>query len=86
VEFLSGQELWRDRTRALVKFGIFFGIFGGFFGCLEGLRANRNYFSETEAPAAIFPTNRDHRLIYNKLRGFFAKFMRVNIIRIISQQ
>jgi hypothetical protein len=61
------------------------GIFGGFFECLEWLGPNHNYFSEIEGPAAILPTSRDRRLIYNKLRGFYVKFARFNGIRIISQ-
>jgi hypothetical protein len=36
VEFLSGQELWHDRTRALVKFGIFLGFLVDFLGVWRG--------------------------------------------------
>jgi hypothetical protein len=54
-------------------------------GRLEWLGPNHNYFLETEGPAVILPTSRDRGLIYNKLRGFFVKFARVNGIRIISQ-
>jgi hypothetical protein len=55
-------------------------------GRLEWLGPNHNYFLETEGPAVILPTSRDRGLIYNKLRGFFVKFARVNGIRIISQR
>jgi hypothetical protein len=39
VEFLSGQELWRDRTRALVKFGIFFWDFWWIFWVFGGVKS-----------------------------------------------
>jgi hypothetical protein len=42
-------------------------------------------FLEIEGPTTILPMSRDHRLIYNKLRSFFVKFVRFNRIRIISQ-
>jgi hypothetical protein len=39
VEFLSGQELWRDRTGALVMFGIFFWDFWWIFWVFGGVKS-----------------------------------------------
>jgi hypothetical protein len=41
---ISGWKLWRERTRAPMKFGNFSGFFFGFLGCLEWLGPNCNYF------------------------------------------
>jgi hypothetical protein len=75
------QALARKNS-ALAKFGKFLEIFGGCFECFEWLGPNRNYFLETEGPAAILPTSRDRGLTYNKLMGFYVKFTRFNEFRL----
>jgi hypothetical protein len=73
VEFLNGGKLWRERTRAHAKAGIFSGIFGEFLECLDWLGPNHKYVLEAEGPTAILPMRRDRGTIYNKLRGLNAK-------------
>jgi hypothetical protein len=73
VEFFSGGEFWRERIEILAKFQKISEIFGGFLGCLEGLGPNRNYFSKTKGPAAVFQRVQGWRHNLQQAQGFLCK-------------
>jgi hypothetical protein len=75
-------RFWRKRQELLRNLRIFW----GFLECLKGLGLSRNYFLKPRVLLQNLQVHRDRGLIYSKLRGFFAKFMRFIGIGIISQQ
>jgi hypothetical protein len=74
VEFFSGGEFWHERIEILAKFGFFSRIFGGFLECLEWLGIIIIIFWKLRVLLQFSKEYQDRGAIYNKLRGFCAKF------------
>jgi hypothetical protein len=85
VEFFSGGEFSCEMIEILMKFGIFFGDFWWIFRCLEWQGPNHNYFLKLRVLLQFSKGHKDRGAIYNKLRGFCAKFTRFSYLGIISQ-
>jgi hypothetical protein len=70
-------ESFGVKEQGLLQFGNFLGILLDFWSVWCGLGPICRYFLETKGPTITSQKNRDHRLIYNKLRDLTENLHRI---------